>query len=96
MIIRCCKKGIKKWDSSDGSEGKFYYKGSWVQILVRKGFSLIEKTIFWDESQAGFEPPCWNTLIRYTLIVRVIKVPTENDMVYKFSSGLESNKLLPL
>ena len=34
-----------------------------------------------DESWIGFELPCWNTLIRYTLITWVIKIPTENDMV---------------
>ena len=30
----------------------------------------------------GFEQPNWNTLLRCTLIIRVIKVPSENDMVY--------------
>ena len=59
-----------------------FYKGSWVQILVREGFSLTEKTIFQDESKTGFELQCWDTLIRHTLIKWVIKVPTENDMVY--------------
>ena len=39
-LLGAVKKGTKKWDSSDGSEGKFCYKGSWVQISVREGFSL--------------------------------------------------------
>ena len=33
-------------------------------------------------NHAGFELPCWNKLIRKTLIICMVQVPTENDMVY--------------
>ena len=42
------KPQAKKWDSSDGKTGALLkkYKGSWVQISVREGFSLIDKNNF--------------------------------------------------
>ena len=42
-------------------------------MLTRKCLLSLRKIIVCDESQAGFELPCWNTLFRYSIIIWVIK-----------------------
>ena len=59
-----------------------------VQIQVREGFSLKEKkTIFRMNSRTGFEQPCWNMLMRYNLIIWLIKVPTEFGHLTRYPIG---------
>ena len=41
---------------------KFFYKGSWVQFLVKDGFSLIEKNNFWR----WILDRIWITMLKHT------------------------------